>query len=191
MERASRQAHVHHLYRLEIHLFSRRTSRHQEFYRRFWVGAATFLSHLAPFVLLASTLRMAMTQGMRQGLVYTQHVTASPWSGTLQLSLLQNACLVSRVSFAADTCTSRVSLTADPRPSGESSWMRAFHSVYIPPVPALPSDNVSDDGSGSLSPRETQGPLTLTPEDIRARINGNRPVSTFRLSVRWTQLCLR
>jgi hypothetical protein len=44
-------------------------------------------------------------------------------------------------------------------------------------VPALPSDDVSDDGSGSLSPRQTQGPLTLTPEDVRARINGSRSVS--------------
>ncbi|EDR02439.1 uncharacterized protein LACBIDRAFT_295409 [Laccaria bicolor S238N-H82] len=84
---------------------------------------------------------------------------------------------VSRVSFAADTRTSRVSFAADPRPSGESRRTRAFHSAYIPPVPALPTDDVSDDGSGSLSPRQTQGPLTLTPEDIRARINGGRSVS--------------
>ena len=34
---------------------------------------------------------------------------------------------------------------------------------------------MSDDGSGSLSPRQTQGPLALTPEDIKARINGSRP----------------
>ena len=42
---------------------------------------------------------------------------------------------------------------------------------------ALPINDVSDDGSGSLSPRQMQGPLALTPEDIKARINGNRPVS--------------
>ena len=53
----------------------------------------------------------------------------------------------------------------------------AFHSAYLPPVLALPSDDVSDDG-----PRQTQGPLALTPEDIKARINGNRPVSPSSLA---------
>ena len=67
------------------------------------------------------------------------------------------------------------------RSPGESHKTRAFHSTYLPPVLALPSDDVSDDGSGSLSPRQTQGPLTLTPEDIRARINGNRSVAPSSL----------
>ena len=142
------------------------------------VGDATLLSHLAPFVLLASTLRIAMTQGTQQGLGL--HATCSfalEWNS----AALSSTERVSRVSFAADTCTSRVSFIADPRPPGESYWMGTFHSAYIPPVPALPSDDVSDDGSGSLSPRETQGPLTLTPEDIRAMINGNRSVPPFEL----------
>ena len=37
------------------------------------------------------------------------------------------------------------------------------------------------DGSRSLSPRQTQGLLTLTPEDIKARINRNRSVSPSSL----------
>lgn len=91
---------------------------------------------------------------------------------------------VSRVSFAADTRTSRVSFANDPRPSGESRRTRAFHSAYVPPVPSLPTgirgsadetqDNGSDDHSDAdspvMSPTQTAGPLTLTPEDIRARI---------------------
>ncbi|KAF8968497.1 hypothetical protein BDZ97DRAFT_1654857 [Flammula alnicola] len=83
---------------------------------------------------------------------------------------------VSRVSFAPDTRVSRVSF-ADSRPSGESRRTRAFHSAYIPPVPALPdnadeaaNDNSSEENQGQFSPRQTQGPLTLTPEDIRSRI---------------------
>ena len=88
---------------------------------------------------------------------------------------------MARVSFAVDTRTSPVSFAADPTPSGESRWTRAFHSVYIPPVPLLPSDDVPDDVSRSLSPRQTQGLLTLTPEDIKARINGNRSVSPSSL----------
>ena len=81
---------------------------------------------------------------------------------------------ISRVSFAPDTRQSRVSI-ADARPSGESRRTRAFHSAYIPPVPALPehtqdNENAADDTSGSFSPRQTQGAVTLTPEDIRSRI---------------------
>jgi len=90
---------------------------------------------------------------------------------------------VSRVSFAPDTRVSRVSFAdSTARPSGESRRTRAFHSAYIPPVPALPDQhqeidiaNEKDSGSvesdaASFSPRQTQGALTLTPEDIRSRI---------------------
>ncbi|KAG6852841.1 hypothetical protein C0991_008659, partial [Blastosporella zonata] len=91
---------------------------------------------------------------------------------------------VSRVSFA-DTVG---------RPSGESRRTRAFHSAYVPPVPtrvsvypdgedekSVPEDDVKTRKSeseesagthGTLSPRQNAGPLTLTPEDIRARIQG-------------------
>ena len=97
---------------------------------------------------------------------------------------------VSRVSFAPDTRQSRASI-ADSRPSGESRRTRAFHSAYIPPVPALPDhtqDNATDDAedtTASFSPRQTQGAMTLTPEDIRSRItasktkNGSQDKSEF------------
>ncbi|PPQ72824.1 hypothetical protein CVT25_000808 [Psilocybe cyanescens] len=104
---------------------------------------------------------------------------------------------VSRVSFAPDTRVSRVSFadslapsSVAGRPSGESARnrpSRAFHSAYIPPVPALPAqesnekeeeeeeeDNKSEEADGSFSPRQTQGALTLTPEDIRSRIAAGR-----------------
>jgi hypothetical protein len=73
---------------------------------------------------------------------------------------------------------SRVSFAADPRPSGESRrtiTSRAFHSSFVPPVPDLPR-NTSSEGNtpGTMSPTQTQGPLTLTPEDIRARIAGHQ-----------------
>ncbi|KAF9481507.1 hypothetical protein BDN70DRAFT_876305 [Pholiota conissans] len=88
---------------------------------------------------------------------------------------------VSRVSFAPDTRVSRVSF-ADSRPSGESRRTRAFHSAYIPPVPALPDqanddDNVSEEATAQFSPRQTQGPIALSPEDIRSRATGNKKES--------------
>ena len=86
---------------------------------------------------------------------------------------------VSRVSFAPDTRISRAS-AADSRPSGETRRTRAFHTGFVPPVPSLPDTDpdadavVDDSDSGSLSPRQSQGPLTLTPDDIRARIAANK-----------------
>src|SRR5277367_5489176 len=79
---------------------------------------------------------------------------------------------VSRVSFAPDTRTScasesRVSLapdshtyrTSESRPSGQSRRTRAFHTGYVRPVPALPLD---DSDLGSMSPKQSQGPLMHT-----------------------------
>ena len=110
------------------------------------------------------------------------------------LSTYSNGDRVSRVSFAVDTRSSTRVSFADSRPSGESRRTRAFHSAYIPPVPALPESAATTDSPTSpsfgilqnvekgrsstedatpdarFSPRQTQGPLTLTPEDIRARI---------------------
>ncbi|KAF8063160.1 hypothetical protein FPV67DRAFT_1672199 [Lyophyllum atratum] len=99
----------------------------------------------------------------------------------------ERASRVSRVSFAADTRQSRVSF-ADSRPSGESRRTRAFHSAYVPPLPTradvvsavseYPDSELEKEvkkgktGSPTLSPRQATGPLTLTPEDIRARIQG-------------------
>jgi hypothetical protein len=84
---------------------------------------------------------------------------------------------VSRISFAADTRFSRTSTYVDPRPSVDSSRRgvpsRAFHSAYVPPVPPVNPDIVSAyNEKTELSPRQAAGPLTLTPEDIRARMHG-------------------
>ena len=86
---------------------------------------------------------------------------------------------VSRVSFAPDTRISRSS-AAESRPSTESRRTRAFHVGYVPPVPSLPDTEATyataadDSDTGSLSPRQSQGPLTLTPDDIRAKIAANK-----------------
>jgi len=76
---------------------------------------------------------------------------------------------------------SRVSFANDPRPSMDSGVRktRAYHEGHVPPVPTLPpsaalaspDDNPTlVDDSVQLSPRQALGPLTLTPDDIRARI---------------------
>ena len=82
---------------------------------------------------------------------------------------------VSRVSFATDTRFSRMSMAT--RPSGESRRVgvqsRAFHSSYIPPVPIVNVHSDSDsDPDRAMSPTQRDGPLTLTADDIRARVRG-------------------
>ncbi|KAI0071458.1 hypothetical protein K474DRAFT_1687073 [Panus rudis PR-1116 ss-1] len=74
---------------------------------------------------------------------------------------------------------SRVSFAADPRPSGESRrtqystysasrvsrTSRAFHTGHVPPLPER------QDSNDMLSPTQTAGPLSLTTEDIQARMS--------------------
>ncbi|KAI8977713.1 hypothetical protein BD414DRAFT_422393 [Trametes punicea] len=82
---------------------------------------------------------------------------------------------------AFENRVSRVSFAADPRPSSESRrtrQSRAFHVGHAP-VPPLPerqnSQNSTENSSNSspiLSPVQTAGPLSLTAEDIRARMAG-------------------
>ena len=102
-----------------------------------------------------------------------------------------------RVSLAESvTRQSRVSFANDVRPSMDSGIQktRAYHEGHVPPVPTLPpsatlagaspddSPTFLDD-SVQLSPRQTSGPLTLTPEDIRARIQvGSRARSISNVS---------
>ncbi|KAF8235389.1 hypothetical protein L208DRAFT_1422395 [Tricholoma matsutake] len=94
---------------------------------------------------------------------------------------------ISRISFAADTRFSRGSTHVDSRPSVESSRRgvptRAFHSGYVPPVPAVRPEIVSvynekvkekeTQQPEELSPRQTAGPLMLMPEEIRSRMQGS------------------
>ena len=73
---------------------------------------------------------------------------------------------------------SRVSFAADVRPSMESrrttTTSRAFRSSrassFVPPlpIPALPTQD-----TGDMSPTQTKGALSLTVEDIQARIEGD------------------
>lgn len=62
---------------------------------------------------------------------------------------------------------SRVSFAADPRPSADRRTIvsRAYHNAFIPPVP-------SRKDSDELSPTQTQGPFSLSQEDISARVSG-------------------
>jgi len=81
------------------------------------------------------------------------------------------------------TRVSRVSFADGTRPSGEARRTGAWRdSEYVPPVPVVPSGlgkgatraNSDDSQSGTMSPTQTAGALTLTPEDIRARIAAGR-----------------
>ncbi|KAI6096787.1 hypothetical protein EDD16DRAFT_1749640 [Pisolithus croceorrhizus] len=63
---------------------------------------------------------------------------------------------------------SRVSFAADVRPSMESRRTVASRAFHVGHVPPLPTRQDSDD----LSPIQTEGAFSLTPEDITARISG-------------------
>ncbi|KAL0572234.1 hypothetical protein V5O48_009716, partial [Marasmius crinis-equi] len=79
---------------------------------------------------------------------------------------------VSRVSFAD---------SANTRPSGETRRSiystyerksRAFHQGHVPPVPSgrlNASSPTFDEETGMMSPRQTAGARSLTPDDIHAR----------------------
>ena len=77
---------------------------------------------------------------------------------------------------AFENRVSRVSFAADPRPSSESRrgrQSRAFHTSTVP-VPPLPDRQYSAESSSNsspiLSPIQAAGPLSLTHEDIQARM---------------------
>jgi len=74
---------------------------------------------------------------------------------------------------------SRVSFAPDVRPSSESRRTvasRAFHTAIIPPPPDRKWDSqapaLNSDHDGFLSPTQTNGPETLSIEDIQAHIAG-------------------
>jgi len=91
----------------------------------------------------------------------------------------------SRISFATTTGgdrQSRVSFAESGRPSVDSRRTKTFRDSYVPPVPALPTSSplARDDeeerssSEGTMSPTQTAGAMTLTPEAIRARIAAGR-----------------
>ncbi|KAI5120987.1 hypothetical protein M0805_000448 [Coniferiporia weirii] len=119
-------------------------------------------------------------------------------------SMAGGAGRVSRVSFAADTRFSRVSvgdaLAPRARPSAESRrsgvMSRAFHSAYIPPVPAISrlSEYVPDgeagaetdseeNRSGVVSPIQREGAHDLSVDEIHLRMSEMKSNSVPRLSL--------
>lgn len=80
---------------------------------------------------------------------------------------------------------SRVSFAADVRPSIDSrrttATSRAFRSSrtssFIPPLPT-PAFPIHND-TGDMSPTQTEGALSLTPEDIKARMEGDHNAESY------------
>lgn len=77
-----------------------------------------------------------------------------------------------RAQLATGDRVSRVSFAADTRPSGETRrsqyntrTSRAFHNGHVPPLPQRQD-------SGELSPTQAKGPLSLSVDDINARMSG-------------------
>ncbi len=95
---------------------------------------------------------------------------------------------VSRVSFAEGT---RKSSEARRSTVGQS---RAFHQSFAPPLP-VPVRQGSNDSfdNGILSPTQTEGPVSLTPEAIRARISiaGGQDDVGPALDSKWFRVSLR
>jgi hypothetical protein len=92
---------------------------------------------------------------------------------------------------------SRVSFAADIRPSMESrrttATSRAFRSSrassFVPPLP-IPVYPVQND-AGDISPTQTVGALSLTPEDIKARMEGNDTAeSNYDVDEVWPSLSM-
>lgn len=92
---------------------------------------------------------------------------------TPQMSQLRSGL---RNPIASGDRVSRISFAADTRPSVESrrsiysrnskATSRAFHTGHVPPLPGR------QDSEGMMSPTQAAGPLSLTPEEIHARMTG-------------------
>lgn len=102
---------------------------------------------------------------------------------TPQMSQLRSGPRINTVSSGERV--SRVSFAADTRPSGESRRSqynsrssRAFHVGHVPPVPTRETSGDANLLSpGAMSPTQAAGPLSLTVEDINARMNGQEAAS--------------
>ena len=96
--------------------------------------------------------------------------TAQPRSSAISAQMMAER--VSRVSFAPDV-----------RPSLESrrTVSRAFHTAIVPPVPdrkwEISSTIPNSEPDETLSPTQTEGPETLSIEDIQARLTGTETAS--------------
>lgn len=81
---------------------------------------------------------------------------------------------------------SRVSFAADPRPSTDRRTVvsRAYHNAFVPPTPGRKD-------SGELSPTQTHGPLSLSEEDISARVSGVDSVDDYMPALNSASLFFR
>ena len=104
--RGSRQAHVHHVHPPEIHLCSRRTIFLQEFYRRCCNSSFSF-GAIRPS---SQSIADGDGAGNAAGIGSTRNMSQlRPGVGLRNHAALSFTERVSRVSFATDTRTSRVS----------------------------------------------------------------------------------
>ena len=70
---------------------------------------------------------------------------------------------------------SRVSFAPDARPSSESrrtAHSRAYHTAILPPLPDRKWEVTQSGSDADLSPTQTNGPQTLSLEDIQAHLAG-------------------
>lgn len=97
-------------------------------------------------------------QNGARGLYYHENQALSSESRP-QMSQLRPGARAS--TFSASERVSRVSFANDPRPKSGKWQDKNDEDVPVPPLPMM-------------SPDQAKGPLTLTPEDIRARIQGQQ-----------------
>ncbi|KAI0067210.1 hypothetical protein BV25DRAFT_1911876 [Artomyces pyxidatus] len=79
------------------------------------------------------------------------------------------------LSASAFERVSRVSFAPDTRPSSDARrtvTSRAFHTGVVPPLPQRSPESSTPPSDGTMSPTQTSGPLTLSAEDIQARLSG-------------------
>lgn len=100
------------------------------------------------------------TKGM-----YTGEVDPAP-----QMSQLRSG---PRPAPAFGERVSRVSFATDTRPSTDRRTIisRAYHNAFVP--------SRSDSDSDEMSPTQTQGPFSLSQEDINARVSGGDEVDDY------------
>ncbi|KZT30007.1 hypothetical protein NEOLEDRAFT_1083690 [Neolentinus lepideus HHB14362 ss-1] len=108
--------------------------------------------------------------------LYSQENVSLDEDGQPQMSQLRSGVRTSTFGERV----SRVSFAADTRPSGEQSRRLivkvTFHNGFVPPVPQR-SDSTMTTDSAPVSPTQKAGPLTLTAEEIQARISGSQTVA--------------
>ncbi|OJT02598.1 hypothetical protein TRAPUB_6862 [Trametes pubescens] len=134
-------------------------------------------SRLSSFSFGAIRPSSTVVEGGHAGIGASTVFTRDPNPDAPQMSQLRPGLRTS----AFENRVSRVSFAADPRPSTESRrprQSRAFHVGNAPPLPEpMPSTDGSSSSSPILSPIQTVGALSLTAEDIRARMAGQEAVS--------------